>query len=218
MQDIERNLFDFENRREKGTADSVLETERKSDSARNQGRSEQNYRIDSKEDDELIAKLKAMIDSPIAEVVIDDDIRNLDDSEELVKRLRAMIESENMAKQGQGTEIKLSRKSANRNHGKVYTKSDARKVLSDVLREQLVFGNEQAYGALYGKHYTEVVDKLWHVLNDTEPGEREQRRQDISKKINSFLFLLFVAFSLEETNSATKQHPFYQIHPSNTEG
>ena len=68
--------------------------------------------------------------------------------------------------------IKFSRKSANRNHDKVYTKSDARKVLSDVLREQLVFGNEQAYGALYGKHYTEVVDKLWHVLNDAVPGER----------------------------------------------
>ena len=74
--------------------------------------------------------------------------------------------------QGREAELKLSRKSANRNHDKVYTKSDARKVLSDVLREQLVFGNEQAYGALYGKHYTEVVDKLWHVLNDAEPGER----------------------------------------------
>ncbi len=74
--------------------------------------------------------------------------------------------------QGGETELKLSRKSANRNHDKVYTKSDARKVLSDVLREQLVFGNEQAYGALYGKHYTEVVDKLWHVLNDAAPGER----------------------------------------------
>ena len=69
-------------------------------------------------------------------------------------------------------DLKFSRKSANRNHDKVYTKSDARKVLSDVLREQLVFGNEQAYGALYGKHYTEVVDKLWHVLNDAKPGER----------------------------------------------
>lgn len=75
-------------------------------------------------------------------------------------------------RQGGEAELKLSRKSANRNHDKVYTKSDARKVLSDVLREQLVFGNEQAYGALYGKHYTEVVDKLWHVLNDAAPGER----------------------------------------------
>ena len=167
-----RNLSDVENRRGEMGADDIHEGEQKRNRARDQGRSEQNYRIDSKEDDELIAKLKAMIDSPIAEVVIDDDIRNLDDSEELVKRLRAMIESENMAKQGQGTEIKFSRKSANRNHDKVYTKSDARKVLSDVLREQLVFGNEQAYGALYGKHYTEVVDKLWHVLNDAEPGER----------------------------------------------
>ena len=64
----------------------------------------------------------------------------------------------------------MSRKAANRNRYKVYTKSDARKVLSDVLREQLVFGKEEVYGALYGKHYTEVVDKLWHVLNDAAPG------------------------------------------------
>ena len=88
----------------------------------------------------------------------------------------------NPSAQENSEEIKFSRKAptdgqtakdhADRNYGKIYTKKDAREIISAALAEHMTFPEDGVFGSLVGKSRNEAIEVLWRGLNSAEEGER----------------------------------------------
>ncbi len=63
------------------------------------------------------------------------------------------------------TDGQAARDHANHNYGKIYTKKDAREIISDALTAHLTFADEGVFGTLVGKSRTQAIERLWIGLN-----------------------------------------------------
>ena len=85
-------------------------------------------------------------------------------------------------KEKKGEDILFSRKAptdgqaakdhADRNYGKIYTKKDAREIISAALTEHLTFEEDGVFGNLVGKSRDQAIEVLWKGLNSAEEGKR----------------------------------------------
>ena len=128
------------------------------------------------------------------------DFAEVDD---LVRRLREMharLDAEskkNIRYSRKPTEGQAARDHADNNHLRVYTKKDAREILSAVFAEHLGFA-DGTVGNLSGKNRTQVIETLWRRMNEAEPGNQGGVALDIA----DFILHNAVAESAAKTKTA----------------
>ncbi len=67
------------------------------------------------------------------------------------------------------TDGQTAKDHADRNYGKIYTKKDAREIISAALTEHLTFADEGVFGNLVGKSREQAIEVLWRGLNSAAP-------------------------------------------------
>ncbi len=99
------------------------------------------------------------------------------------------------------TDGQAAKDHADRNYGKIYTKKDAREIISAALTEHLTFADEGVFGNLVGKSRTEAIEALWRGLNSAEEGQRAGLALDMA----DFIIENAVAEDLYDDGDNTEQ-------------
>ncbi len=99
------------------------------------------------------------------------------------------------------TDGQAAKDHADRNYGKIYTKKDAREIISAALAEHLTFADEGVFGNLVGKSRDQAIEVLWKGLNSAEEGKRAGLALDMA----DFIIENAVAEDLYDDGDNTEQ-------------
>ncbi len=99
------------------------------------------------------------------------------------------------------TDGQAAKDHADRNYGKIYTKKDAREIISAALTEHLTFPEDGVFGNLVGKSRAEAIEVLWRGLNSAEEGKRAGLALDMA----DFIIENAVAEDLYDSGDTAEQ-------------
>ena len=99
------------------------------------------------------------------------------------------------------TDGQVAKDHADRNYGKIYTKKDAREIISAALTEHLTFPEDGVFGNLVGKSRDQAIEVLWKGLNSAEEGKRAGLALDMA----DFIIENAVAEDLYDDGDNTEQ-------------
>ncbi len=99
------------------------------------------------------------------------------------------------------TDGQAAKDHADRNYGKIYTRKDAREIISAALAEHLTFPEDGVFGNLVGKSREQAIEALWRGLNSAEEGKRAGLALDMA----DFIIENAVAEDLYDDGDNTEQ-------------